>query len=338
MDFGFLENFGKQRLLIAGEVGIDEYIWGATHRISPEAPVPVVEVDSISHRLGLAGNVAQNVASLGADTTLVSVRGNDADGQKLEDMLQSAGIRRTLFTEDGTRPTLRKVRVLAQKQHLVRIDYERTHSLDATYCKAFTDRICDELPKCDGIILQDYAKGIWNPDTMVFLKHAHAHGKPVFVDPNRQTPLALYRGVTLLSPNSAEAETLCGLPNLAPQTAATDKERLARLAHQILRGTDAPHVVITCGAEGMVAASRNAPELIHIPTFSRNVFDVTGAGDTVIAVLSLMYLQGHPLKTCMQVANAAAGLVVAQVGAATVTREELKQELERLADVGLLVD
>ena len=332
MDFSFLNQLQNVKLLIAGEVGIDEYIWGDCHRLSPEAPVPILEVESRDFRLGLAGNVGHNVASLGGRVSLVTVTGQDEDSKRLHDLIGSAGISQCRVTEDVSRPTLRKTRVIARKQHLVRVDYEKSHPLDAKLAKQFTEQICDLIPQNDGVIVQDYGKGIWNADTMVFVKQAKVHGKPIFVDPSRLSPLTLYQGATLLTPNLAEAASLCGIPHESGQNEA----RLLKMALQILDTTDAEHAIVTCGQSGMVSVSRGSRELTRIPTYAREVFDVTGAGDTVIAVLGMLSVLDLPIRVGMQIANAAAGLVVGRIGASSVTVQELKQELERLAGVGLL--
>ncbi|MFM8269337.1 MAG: bifunctional heptose 7-phosphate kinase/heptose 1-phosphate adenyltransferase [Pseudomonadota bacterium] len=335
MDFEFFKEFSSAHLLVVGEVGIDEYIWGDTHRISPEAPVPVVEVQSVDHKLGLSANVAQNLASLGVKTTLLTVCGEDDDSKTLARMVQDAKINQFQALKDSSRPTLRKVRVICQKQHVVRVDFERSHALSPQLSKQLVERICDELPKADGVIIQDYGKGLWNLDTLTFIKEAKAKKKPVFVDPSRLSPLELYQGVTLLTPNLSEAEALTGEKNLGARIQEFPKEHLEKMALKILRATDCEESIITCGSWGMVAVSKNKPNLSRIPTYARKVFDVTGAGDTVIAVLSLMKVLGKPLEDCMRVANAAAGVVVGQVGAACVSPEELKNELEHLQTEGL---
>jgi rfaE bifunctional protein kinase chain/domain len=330
----FITNFTGAHLLVAGEVGIDEYIWGDTRRISPEAPVPVVEVERTELKLGLGANVAQNITALGGKVTLVSVRGNDEDGKRLDQMLAAEGIQKTCLLTDDSRPTMRKVRVIAQRQHVVRIDYEKNHPLNAGLAKRFNDSICDLLPSCDGVIVQDYGKGLWNADTMAFAKQAKALNKPVFVDPSRVSPVGIYKDTTLLTPNTAEAEILAELPPSASRRqAGKDDEYLKRMGKIILDRTGAPYVVITCGEHGMVAL-KNTGELTRIPTFARDVFDVTGAGDTVVSVLALMWVLGHPLSRCMQVANAAAGIVVGRIGTATVSPDELRQELDRLEASG----
>ncbi len=336
MDLALIENLSSARILVAGEVGIDEYIWGDTRRISPEAPVPVIEVDSQTSHLGLAANVAQNIVSLGGRATLLSVFGVDSDGEKLQRMVEAAGIQQSVFLADASRPTLRKVRIIAQKQHVVRVDYERCHVLDAQIAKQFTDALNDLLPLHDGVILQDYGKGMWNPDTVSFIRRARELKKPVFVDPSRLAPLELYHGVTLLTPNVAEAETLTGFPHEHTKVAGQDDARLSQMARKILEKTSAEQVVITCGSAGMVVLKQGESHLHRIPTFARDVFDVTGAGDTVVSVLSMMHVLGYPLERCIQVANAAAGLVVGKVGTASVSPAELKEELERLQGLGLI--
>jgi len=323
-----IERFRGARLLVVGEVGIDEYVWGDTRRISPEAPVPVVEVESQETKLGLAANVAQNIASLGGRVSLVTVCGRDEEGKRLAGLLDQAGIADRVLLEDASRPTLRKVRILAQKQHLLRVDYERVHGLAPELAGRLLAAVEERLGQADGVILQDYGKGLFNPDTMAIVAKARALGKPVFVDPSRSSPLGLYRGVTLLTPNVAEAEILCGLPPESGRTAGMNLPRLESMARRMLETTSAEHAIITCGPHGMVALSRQGGALTRIPTFAREVFDVTGAGDTVIAVLSLTYCLGEPLGTCMQVANAAAGIVVGRIGAACVSPAELGEALE----------
>lgn len=333
----FIKDFEKAHLLVAGEVGIDEYIWGDTRRISPEAPVPVVEVESQELKLGLGANVAQNITSLAGKVTLVSVRGNDRDGEQLEKMLGDAKITRSILHTDPSRPTLRKARVIAQRQHVVRIDYEKSHPLDAKMVKAFNDSICDSLDSVDGVIVQDYGKGLWNRDTMAFVKTAREKKKPVFVDPSRVTQVGLYNGVTLLTPNTAEAEILAGsTPQASKSATGKDDGRLMEIGRKILSETNADHLIITCGEWGMISLDQKSPKLNRIPTFAKDVFDVTGAGDTVISVLALMYVLGHPLSRCMEVANAAAGIVVGHIGCATVSPVELQTEIEHLVASGII--
>ncbi len=336
MKTDFIEKMSGAHLLVVGEVGIDEYIWGDTKRISPEAPVPVVEVSAQTQKLGMAANVAHNITSLSGQVTLVSVCGKDREATELKKMINEAGITQSHFIEDATRPTLRKVRVIAQKQHVVRVDYERSHLLDEKIAKTLTEKVCDTLDSVDGVIVQDYGKGFWTEASMAFVKTARQKKKPVFVDPSRNTPLELYKGVTLLTPNMAEAESLTGLPPDRAPSSGLNMERLEKIAQKILNTTECTHSIVTCGEWGMISVSHDDKKIKRIPTFARQVFDVTGAGDTVIAVMSLMMVLGYSLSECMKVANAAAGIVVGQIGAACVKPQELKSELERLETLGLL--
>lgn len=332
----FIEKMSGAHLLVVGEVGIDEYIWGDTKRISPEAPVPVVEVTSQTQKLGMAANVAQNITSLSGKVTLISVCGKDREASELKKMISEAGVRESHFVEDASRPTFKKVRVIAQKQHVVRVDYERSHFLDEKIAKSLADKICDSLNAVDGVIVQDYGKGFWTETSMAFMKTAREKKKPVFVDPSRNTPLSLYKGMTLSTPNMAEAEMLTGIPPERTSSSGLNMERLEKMALKILSTTESVHSIITCGEWGMISVSQEDKKIKRIPTFARQVFDVTGAGDTVIAVMSMMMVLGYPLAECMKVANAAAGIVVGQIGAACVKPQELKSELERLATLGLL--
>lgn len=328
-----VEKFRDTRILVAGEIGIDEYLIGECSRISPEAPVPIVEVERRIEGMGLAGNVAHNLASLGAQVAILGISGDDSDGELLKSRLQSVGVVPYLIP-DKTRPTLRKVRVIAQKQHLVRIDYERSHRLDANCAKRFRDLLLEVLQEYDALILQDYGKGVWCPDTISLISEVRRIGKAVYVDPSRKTPLPWYEGATLLTPNMMEAQCLCGATHRASKELGNDNEALRILAKQILDTVHSDYSVITCGEWGMVALQRGSNALLRIPTFAREVYDVTGAGDTVISVMALMHLQGANIESCMKVSNAAAGIVVGRLGASSVTPGELSQELNRLELLG----
>lgn len=316
-------------LLVAGETGIDEYVWGEIRRISPEAPVPVVEVRSRNLKLGMAANVAQNIARLGGKVSLVTVRGQDEDGTSIERLLTQEGIENVSFVEDVTRPTLRKTRVIAQKQHVVRIDQEKSHRLTDAPAKAFSDRILERLDGVQGVVLQDYGKGLWHEGTVGFLKVAKERGIPVFVDPSRYSSVGIYRGATLMTPNLEEAEMLAGVRHESLSSPVIQDARLDRIVRTLADRADLEHSIVTCGAQGMVCLSQGDQQMSHIPTFAREVFDVTGAGDTVISVLGMMMAAGFEIAVSMRVANAAAGVVVGKVGTASVSPEELVRELRR---------
>ena len=322
-------DFRGLRVLVAGEVGIDEYLWGDASRVSPEAPVPVVELDRQTFHLGMAGNVAQNLAALGATPVLVSVVGDDGDAEQLKALLQAGGVADATLVADASRPTLRKTRVVARRQHVVRLDREKRHRLSPETARAFGEAMSGRLSEVDAVIVEDYGKGIWNLDTMAFVGRAAALGKPVFVDPNRTTPLAVYRGATLLTPNLDEAAALAKIEVGDKASFVADEARLTELGHAILAGTDAEHAVLTLGEWGVASLSQGQRACERIPTFAREVFDVTGAGDTVIAVVAAAYTRGLPLGECLRLANLAAGIVVARVGTSAVTREELVDATRR---------
>jgi rfaE bifunctional protein kinase chain/domain len=325
-------NFRGLRVLVAGEVGIDEYLWGDASRVSPEAPVPVVELDRQTFHLGMAGNVAQNLSALGATPVLVSVVGADGDAEQLKALLAGAGVTDTALVVDPSRPTLRKTRVVARRQHVVRLDREKRHRLEARTARAFCEAMGAKLAEVDAVIVEDYGKGIWNRDTMAFVGRAAALGKPVFVDPNRSTPLAVYRGATLLTPNLEEAAALAKIELDDKRSFVADEGKLTELGHALLAGTDAEHAVLTLGEWGMASLSQGQSRCERIPTFAREVFDVTGAGDTVIAVVALAYARGLPLTECLRLANLAAGIVVGRVGTSAVTHEELVEAARHWAD------
>lgn len=318
-----IPDFRGLRVLVAGEVGIDEYLWGDASRVSPEAPVPVVELERQTFHLGMAGNVAQNLAALGAKPILVSVVGADADAEHLKTLLGQSGVTDPVLVTDPSRPTLKKTRVVARRQHVVRLDREKRHRLDASTAKGFGDAMSARLSDVDAIIVEDYGKGLWNLDTMAFVGRAAALRKPVFVDPNKSTPLAVYRGATLLTPNLDEAAALAKIEIDGKASFVADEARLTELGHALLAGTDAEHAVMTLGEWGMASLSQGQSRCERIPTFAREVFDVTGAGDTVIAVVALAYTRGLPLAECLRLANLAAGVVVGRVGTCAVTPREL---------------
>lgn len=333
-----LPDFRGLKVLVAGEVGIDEYLWGDAARVSPEAPVPVVELARQTFHLGMAGNVAQNLAALGATPVLVSVAGADGDAEHLKALLRDAGVDDATLLVDPTRPTLRKTRVIARRQHVVRLDREKRHRLSPALAREFADAMSARLADVDAVIVEDYGKGLWNLDTMAFVGRAAALGKPVFVDPTRSTPIAVYRGATLLTPNLDEAAALAKMEIDDKASFVADDGRLTELGHALLAGTDAEHAVITLGEWGMAYLSQGQDSCARIPTFAREVFDVTGAGDTVIAVVALAYAKGLPLADCLRLANAAAGVVVARVGTSAVSPTELAAALpEKAAETSATV-
>jgi D-glycero-beta-D-manno-heptose-7-phosphate kinase len=299
-----------RKIIVVGDVGLDEYVMGDVRRISPEAPVPVLEVRSQDSRMGLAANVAQNVASLGGTAWLLSVIGADAAGEQLKGQLREVGVSSEHLIVDRSRPTTRKLRVMSGHHHLVRVDFEQKRYLEESAQTALLKRLEDLVPEVDAVIIEDYAKGVLSETALAeIIRIAHKHKKKVLADPHPQTPARFYTGVDLLTPNREEAIALSGVD----ADELRDRESLILEIGESLRGKiKAEQLVITRGSEGMTVFERE--KVVHFPTYARQVFDVTGAGDTVIAALGLAWGAGWPLDQACVLANFAAGVVVGKVG------------------------
>lgn len=320
-----LRDFSGRRIAIIGDIGLDEYVLGGVRRISPEAPVPVLEVEREDQRLGLAANVAQNVSSLGGTAILIAAVGADSAREKLTSMLQAAQVRTEHLVVDPDRPTTRKLRVMADHHHIVRVDYERKQYLSPAVEKALLAKVDQVVPECDGVIIEDYAKGVLSERVCQYvIQKAHQFGKKVLVDPNPSTPLAYYRGASVMTPNKDEAFRLSGL-NL--DDLRETNESLLEVGQALLSGIQSQHMVITRGKHGMTLFEGG--EVQHLPTLAKQVFDVTGAGDTVIAAMALGWCSGWSLRDACVLANFAAGVVVSKVGCVPCTSVELVEYLEK---------
>jgi D-beta-D-heptose 7-phosphate kinase/D-beta-D-heptose 1-phosphate adenosyltransferase len=314
-----LARFARCRVLILGDVMLDEYMWGTVSRISPEAPVPVVAVRSESVKVGGAGNVATNVAALGGQATLIGLVGNDAAAERLSHELELAGVKSDWLIEDRSRPTTIKSRVVAGSQHVVRFDRES----DAPVSRAIRARVIaavrERLPEADVLLISDYAKGLVSPGLVrEVLALAARHRRMVAVDPKVQH-LPLFKKVTVVAPNHHEAAAATRLP-------VRSEADLLRVGRVLLRRLNARAVLITRGEQGMSLFEAGKP-VVHIPTVAQEVYDVTGAGDTVMGALSLALAAGADMHEAAVIANFAAGVVVGKRGTATVTRAELERAL-----------
>lgn len=323
-----IEALPKVRLIVVGDIGLDEYVHGDVRRISPEAPVPVLEVQKQDSRLGLAANVAQNVASLGGEALLVGVVGRDSAADELRRSLKSVEVSPEHLVVDPSRPTTRKLRVMSGPHHIVRVDFEKKQYLSADVEKQLVLKVVSLLAQADGVIIEDYAKGVLSePSLQEIIRAAHKSGKKVFVDPNRSTPAKFYAGADVITPNRDEAVDLSGLdyddlrlnPNFILEVGQALRDRMK-----------VENVVITRGAEGMTLVAQG--HAVHMPTFARQVFDVTGAGDTVIAALALAHLGGFTLPEACVVGNVAAGVVVGKVGCVPCARTELLEYAKSLVE------
>jgi rfaE bifunctional protein kinase chain/domain len=303
------EQFSKARLLVVGDVMLDRYWFGDTNRISPEAPVPVVQVGRIDERLGGAANVARNVAALDAKTTILGVIGDDEPGRRVSELLKSSGVDSQLEV-DVKVPTTVKLRVIARQQQLIRLDFEEAPSRTALAHKL--ERYEKLLANADVVILSDYGKGALGQVTLM-IEQARAQKKMILVDP-KGDDYAKYRGATVLTPNRSELRQVVGK--------WTGEDDLTKRAQDLRKSLDLEALLLTRSEEGMSLFTEAG--VSHVKAQAREVFDVSGAGDTVIATLAVALAAGWPLERAMALANRAGGIVVGKLGTATVTSEELQ--------------
>ncbi len=300
----------SKKILVVGDVGLDEYIIGSVKRISPEAPVPVMDVESEEKRLGLSANVAQNITSLGGQVGILSVVGDDFGAELLKPLFKEAKIPWDLIQVDSQRPTTRKSRVMAGPHHIVRIDYELKKYLSDSMSERLFKSYSATIGNYDGVILQDYAKGIFEEKLIQrFISEANRLKKPVFVDPHRTQPLSFYQGASLFKPNYDESLVLSGLDF---EDLRENPNKVYEIGQNLQKKLNTKDIVITRGKEGMTIFSGD--RITEVPTFAKRVFDVTGAGDTVIATIGLSQVAGFSLNESCLLANVAAGNVVSKVG------------------------
>ena len=308
-----LPAFEKARVLVVGDVMLDRYWFGDVHRISPEAPVPVLKVSRVEERPGGAANVARNIASLGAHCTLLSVVGADEAGDCLQRLLTEQGGVEALLHRDEGFSTIVKLRAIARQQQLLRIDFETQPSHEVLQAKLAEFK--DKLSGCDVVLLSDYGKGgLAHIAEMIQL--ARAAGKPVLVDPKGED-YARYQGATLLTPNRSEFHDVAG--------GWSSEAELNSKAEKLRTDLKLEALLVTRSEEGM--SLFRAGNVLHEPTQAREVFDVSGAGDTVIATLAVMLASGGELGEAVRIANRAAGIVVGKLGTAVVTRNEILQDM-----------
>lgn len=323
-----IEQLNPGKLIVVGDIGLDEYVLGDVRRISPEAPVPVLEVNSQDARLGLAANVAQNVASLGGVPFLVAVVGQDQTADQIRSQLKAAEVSPDHLIVDPSRPTTRKLRVMSGLHHIVRVDFEHKKYLSDEVAARLVEKVKSLLPKADGLIIEDYAKGALSESSLqAIIAAARAAGKKVFVDPNRATPASYYRGADVTTPNRDEAVALSGLDY---SELRQNPNFILELGQTLRECMQIENVVITRGAEGMTLVAAN--EVVHMPTVARQVFDVTGAGDTAIAALALASVGGFSLPEACLFGNVAAGVVVGKVGCVPCSRRELLDYIQTLIE------
>ncbi len=320
-----VERFGQVGILVLGDVMLDRFIWGRVGRISPEAPVPVVEVDNETAMLGGAANVLHNLIALGARASLCGLIGDDEAGHQVASLLGKLGVPSDGLVVCEDRCTTVKTRVVAHSQQVVRVDRERRRPASLAETARLQAYLETQLPRVAAVVVSDYAKGVVSAELMASLRGmAGRQGKIVAVDP-KVGNMPLYRGVTIITPNHLEA--------LAAARVSPDQRESVYLAgRQLLKDLGSRYVLVTQGEQGMTLFSGEGE--VHIPTAAKRVFDVTGAGDTVISTLTLALATGLKPQEAAYLANLAAGVVVGEVGTSAVTGGRLLKVLEEQACPG----
>ena len=312
-----IDGFSEAKILVIGDIIMDEYVWGEVSRISPEAPVPVVQVRSETKMLGGAANVIHNISTLGAKPTLCGIVGEDQTGKEILNKINNMGLNSDGIVIEQGRTTSIKTRVVARNQQVVRFDRESRTHIRPENTESLLSFIEKKLDGLDAIVVADYGKGVITASLMEGLrKLIQGTSVVITVDPKTGN-FEYYQGVDVITPNHHEAGAFCRFEIM-------DEETLAKAGKQILHELDCRSVLITQGKDGMTLFESGG-EINHIPTVAKKVFDVTGAGDTVISTFSLALASGLDLKSAAILANFAAGIVVGEVGTSTVSAEELKK-------------
>ena len=306
-------------IIVAGDIGIDKYTYGEVKRISPEAPVPIVEVQKEWRKLGLGANVSDNLKTLGVESTLCGIIGNDSNAALFKEMVEKRDLNTKGLIHTTQRHTILKERVTTNSQQICRIDYESNHKIDQNATRELLKRVDDLLINHQAVILQDYNKGTFNQklieDLIIICKDA---GKMVNIDPHYQTPPLSYKNATLLKPNYLEAKALAFSLGLKENS-------LEKIGDILIDKLKLEKLVITLGKDGMALLDTKKDGKLHrIPTVATEVFDVSGAGDTVIGLLTVSLLCGASLEEAAWIGNCGAGVVIRKKGTATVNLDELK--------------
>lgn len=326
-----LQRFERTRILVIGDVMLDHFVWGNVRRISPEAPVPVVEVVREDIFPGGAANVARNLAEFTKHSFIMGRIGRDAAAQQLTTLLTSEGVSTDTLIVHDTLPTISKTRIAARQQQIVRVDRETLEPLSDSELAQVESIVRAKLPQLDAIIIEDYGKGFITQSLVTSLTRiATEAGKLITVDPSPRNPLD-WRGASLVKPNRLEAFAAAGIDDKHNPGDPAKDPQLLEVGKRLIGKWQVPHVLITLGEQGMIIFSAESGILNqesgihHIPTRAREVYDVSGAGDTAIALLTLALASGMSLHDAAEVANHASGIVVGKLGTATLTPAELAE-------------
>jgi D-beta-D-heptose 7-phosphate kinase/D-beta-D-heptose 1-phosphate adenosyltransferase len=324
-----IAGFAGKRVLAIGDLMLDEFVWGNASRISPEAPVPVVNVTGESYYPGGAANVARNLREFTAGAAVMGVVGTDAYGRQLIDLLHAAGIDTRGALSGADRATTVKTRIIARHQQVVRVDRERRQPLTSEEAERAVRRLEEAIAGLDGIVVADYAKGfVTQPLADAICRIAREHGKVLTVDPHPHTGLT-WNGATAIKPNRAEAFLAAGMPPSEPVLPVLADEALLNAGRRLLERWRTGCLLITLGEHGMLLLEEGEPPY-HTPTRAREVFDVSGAGDTAIAIFTLALCAGATPAEGAELANRASAVAVGKLGTATVTVAELEAALQEL--------
>lgn len=312
-----LGKFGQKRILVLGDIILDHYVWGKVERISQEAPVPVIEAQKEEWRLGGAANVALNIHDLGAKVDLIGIVGSDASADTLRQLLLNKGISTEGVISDPGRSTTLKTRIGADNQQIVRIDYESKADISSSLETTVLEQLEKRLPSCSALLIEDYNKGLLTQGLIAAaIASAEKHGVPVAVDP-KQKHFFCYRGVDIFKPNFKEMQTNLGL-------AFEDEAAFVKASESLRADMGIKYLVVTRGSQGLyIFAGEKEPR--HLPTYAKEVFDVSGAGDTVISAMTLAYACGSGIDLAAQIANHAAGVVCGIKGTASVSPADILQ-------------
>lgn len=320
MNTTVLERFPDVTVLCIGDLMLDRFVYGDASRISPEAPIPVIRQTKVLEMLGGVGNAARNIKALGAKPVMIGVTGNDLAASDLRAIMAEEGMDDDAIVTDPQRRTVEKIRIIARQQQMLRLDAEDTDPVGPSLEKTLCGHITNAIGSADAVILSDYGKGTLTPVVIAHaIKEAKRKSVPILVDP-KGTDYTLYKGATMVTPNLAELTLATG------GQALKDEDSIVQAARKIIESCDIQAVVVTRSKDGMSIVEKNGTAT-HLPTRAREVFDVSGAGDTVIATLALGLALNMTLPEAAYMANSAGGVVVAKLGTATLSRNELAKAM-----------
>lgn len=317
-----VKKFEARKILVLGDLGVDRYTIGQVDRISPEAPVPIVWVQEEKYKLGLAANVAENISILNGNAVLMGVIGDDSVGSDFVALLKKYKIPSNWVVTDGDRRTVLKDRIVSDRQQMLRVDYETKGYISPRSQNKILDHVRKQLGQCDAVLLEDYAKGLLTQSLVrSVIESARFAKKPIGVDPNAKSNIQLYKGCTFLTPNTKEAEALS-------EKKIINMKSLHEAGWKLVEETESEFVIITRGPEGMAIFDRDKGRVSYLPTYAKEVYDVSGAGDTVISILTLALSSGGSVEESALLGNIGAGVVVGKRGTATVNPAEIKSAIK----------